>query len=225
MIPVLFYLPGSCSFGSIVALAWLGQPFRLCRLDHVTIKSDAYRMFNTLRQVPTLKSDAGVLTESAAILNHLGFLGLDKNLAFKQGTWEFDRTNQMLSFLTTSLHGAMGPIVHPERFAESTSAQEELEQRAMKIQVPELLSYLEGILNRHLWLGGDYPNVADAYFYGIGRSAAKFIDFDRDFPNVGNYFTQFKLDPGVVFATAVEDQRITESVTGFEGEVSLQELS
>ncbi|MCR7705994.1 glutathione S-transferase, partial [Pseudomonas aeruginosa] len=34
MEPVLFYgVPHGCSFGSIVALEWLGRPYRLCRIE------------------------------------------------------------------------------------------------------------------------------------------------------------------------------------------------
>ena len=34
MEPVLFYgVPSGCSFGSIVALEWLGIPYKLCRID------------------------------------------------------------------------------------------------------------------------------------------------------------------------------------------------
>ena len=34
MEPVLFYgVPQGCSFGSIVALEWLNQPYRLCRIN------------------------------------------------------------------------------------------------------------------------------------------------------------------------------------------------
>ena len=34
MTPILFYgVPSGCSFGSIVALEWLRQPYHLCRID------------------------------------------------------------------------------------------------------------------------------------------------------------------------------------------------
>ena len=34
MEPVLFYgVPGGCSLASIIALEWLGQPYKLCRIE------------------------------------------------------------------------------------------------------------------------------------------------------------------------------------------------
>lgn len=95
MAPVLFYIPGTCAFGSIVSLEWLCLPFHLCRLDNKSIKSDSYLRLNPLSQVPTLKYQDVNLTESAAILQHIGFLGISKGLAYKQGTQKFDELNSI----------------------------------------------------------------------------------------------------------------------------------
>jgi glutathione S-transferase len=221
MTPILYYLPETCAFGSIVALEWLGKPFRLCRLDETSLKSDAYRKLNPLLQVPTYKSAEGILTESAAILQHVGFQGLSKGIAFKQGTPEYDHLNEMMSFLTTSLHSSIGPIVHPDRVADQERSQEDAVHHAKTVTVPSHFKHIEERLSRHKWLVGDKPTIADAYFYGIARAAKKFINFDKDFPATAKFFDRMKTDPGVVFAHAVEDGKITapKSASGFAGEV------
>ncbi|HET8727485.1 MAG TPA: glutathione S-transferase N-terminal domain-containing protein, partial [Alphaproteobacteria bacterium] len=113
MEPILFYgVPSGCSFGSIVALEWLGEPYRLCRIGMPEeVSGEAYRRINPVGETPTLMTGTGALiSESMAILNHLGAHGVAKGLAFAQGTAGFDRLNQMLAFLNTSFFGAFGPL-------------------------------------------------------------------------------------------------------------------
>ena len=74
MEPVLFYgVPHGCSFGSIVALEWLGRPYRLCRIEMPLETGErTYVRLNPARQTPTLLLEDGrALSESLAILQHL----------------------------------------------------------------------------------------------------------------------------------------------------------
>ena len=108
MHPILCYgVPSGCSFGSIVALEWLGQPYRLCRIDMPNeVTGDAYRRINPIGETPSLlDGDGQVISESLAILNHLGARGIDRGLGFAQGTRDFDRLNQLLAYLNTSFFG------------------------------------------------------------------------------------------------------------------------
>ncbi|MBC7466160.1 MAG: glutathione S-transferase family protein [Bdellovibrio sp.] len=224
MTPTLFYLPGTCAFGSIVALEWLKMPFRLCRLTPAELKSDAYVKLNPLSQVPTFKSKEGVLTESAAILQHIGFLGLDKKIAYRQGTATFDHLNQVMSFLTTGLHASIGPVIHPDRFANDPLAQEEVVHKSKTETIPARLKHVEQMINSSGWLIADHPTIADAYFYGVARAAKDFINFDKDFPKIANLFSKMKKEPAVIFAHAIEDQANFKSAGGFKGEVKLNEI-
>jgi glutathione S-transferase len=79
------------------------------------------------------------------------------------------------------------------------------------------------MINRHGWLAGDHPTIADAYFYGVGRKANEFINFEKSFPKIASFFSRFKLDPGVVFAQAIEDQESPKNSVGFRGEIILGE--
>src|SRR5690349_5696629 len=113
MTPILFYgIPSGCSFGSIVALEWLGEPYRLSRIQMPEIvQGDAFRRINPVGETPSLKTGNGrIISESLAILNHLGTRGVDKGLGFKQGTADFDRLNQRLAFLNTSFFNAFSPL-------------------------------------------------------------------------------------------------------------------
>src|SRR5205809_766201 len=101
MEPILFYgIPHGCSFGSIVALEWLNEPYRLCRIDMLAeSKDETYTRVNPDHQTPALLlQNRVVLNESFAILHHLAARDLSKKLSFRQGTEEFDRLNYVLAF-------------------------------------------------------------------------------------------------------------------------------
>jgi glutathione S-transferase len=86
MQPVLFYgVPQGSSFGSIVALEWLGQPYRLCRIEMLDQPWDElYGDINPLFLTPVFISEnRQVLTESLAILLHLANQGLHQGLGFR----------------------------------------------------------------------------------------------------------------------------------------------
>jgi glutathione S-transferase len=59
MKPVLFYgVPQGCSFGSIVALEWLGVPYQLCRIEMLEHPWPAlFARLNPLNLTPSLLTD------------------------------------------------------------------------------------------------------------------------------------------------------------------------
>ena len=126
MEPVLFYgVPQGCSFGSIVALEWLNQPYRLCRINMpADMQTDLYARINPVRETPALLLENGtVLTESAAILQNLAARGVAQGLGFTQGTVEFDRLNQRLAFLNTTFFSAFAPLWHAYEMEENPPVQ------------------------------------------------------------------------------------------------------
>ncbi len=125
MTPILFYgVPSGCSFGSIVALEWLRQPYHLCRIDMPgQVQGEDYRRLNPLGETPTLRTAQGeLLSESLAILNHLAAKGIAQGLGFAQGTPGFDRLNHRLAYLNTSFFGAYAPLWHALEHAGAMTA-------------------------------------------------------------------------------------------------------
>ncbi|HWV10474.1 MAG TPA: glutathione S-transferase N-terminal domain-containing protein, partial [Pseudomonas sp.] len=113
MHPVLFYgVPQGCSFGSIVALEWLQQPYQLCRIDMLEYPWDRlFGRLNPLYQTPALlTADNRPLSESLAILLHLASHAEGSPLGPRQGTPSFDRLNQWLAYLVTDFFSAFAPL-------------------------------------------------------------------------------------------------------------------
>jgi glutathione S-transferase len=227
MEPVLIYgVPQGCSFGSIVALEWLNQPYRLCRIHMpADMQTDLYAQFNPVRKTPVLLLESGtVLTESAAILQNIAARGIAQGLGFAQGTLEFDRLNQRLAFLTTTFFAAFAPLWHAYKMEDNAPVQTLLRELG-RSSVAKVHSELNAMLANQQWLVGNRHTVADAYFVGLARWANYHRAIKQsDYPNVLRLFEKLEADPAVAFAHAIEDERPATSAGGFRGHVTLEEL-
>lgn len=224
MVQTLMYgVPSGCSFGLIVALEWLGEPYRLCRIEMpAEVQSEAYRQINPVGETPTLVTATGErISESMAILNHLGARGIGKGLSFAQGTAGFDRLNQMLAFLNTSFFAAFGPLWYALEDGIEGSDKDVLRDYGAA-KVAKAHADLERMLGDKEWLLGDRRTLADAYFIGIARWTKYHDVVDRrDYPALQRLFERLEADPAVRFAHAIERGETAVSGGGFVGEVTL----
>ncbi|WP_457090105.1 glutathione S-transferase family protein [Microvirga sp. P5_D2] len=227
MVQTLMYgVPSGCSFGSIVALEWLGEPYRLCRIEMpADVQSEAYRRINPVGETPTLMTATGErISESMAILHHLGARGIGKGLSFAQGTPEFDRFNKVLAFLNTSFFTAFGPLWYVFEHGLEGPAKDALRAYGAA-KVTKAHADLEQMLGDKDWLLGDRPTLADAYFAGIARWSKYHDVVDRrDYPGLQRLFERLEADPAVRFAHAIERGEPDVSVGGFQGEITLDNV-
>lgn len=226
---VLFYgVPHGCSFGSIVALEWINQPYRLCRIDMLDPGKDAiYSRVNPLRETPALLTpENALLSESLAILQHVAAQDLGRGLGFRQGTRDFDRLNGVLAFLVTAFHGAWGAIFQPAKYADGEAAQASVRSKAIA-RAARGYAHVEALLGDRPYLLGDTPTIADAYLYGVARWGDDLgvIDIRRDYPRVYAFQQRMAADPAVKFAHAIEDETPAASSGRFLGPVSLEEIA
>lgn len=225
MTPILFYgVPSGCSFGSIVALEWLDEPYRLSRIEMPGIvQSEAYRRINPVGETPSLlTADGRIISESLAILNHLGSRGIETGLAFKQGTEGFDRLNQMLAFLNTTFFSSFGPLWYTLEHDMKPEAKQALRAYGAA-NVAKAHDQLEKMLGNGPWLLGDQRTLADAYFIGIARWTKYHDVVDRkDYPGLQGLFDRLESDPAVKFAHAIEHGEDARGSGGFGGHVSLE---
>ena len=229
MEPVLFYgVPQGCSFGSIVALEWLGKPYRLCRIEMLEQPWDAlYAKVNPLFKTPALLLEDGEpLTESLAILQHLASRDLEARLGFAQGSREFDRLNQMLAYLNTDFFAAFGPLWTLYDTQGMSGVEQEMLRRLGRESVAESCAYLDKLLAEREWLLGDERSMADAYFVGIARWAEyhRLFDMQQEYPNLARHLAKLRDDPAVRFAEAIERGEQPVGQGHFKGHVSLREL-
>lgn len=190
MEPILFYgVPQGCSLGSIVALEWLGQPYRLCRIEMLEHPwHHLYEYINPLHQTPALLLEDGrVLNESLAILLHVGSRDLDLPLAFAQGTVEFDKLNQLLAWLHTDVFSSFNTLWLAEELTGLDEQGRDLLRTISAEAVTRNFRHLNSLLSRReLVLGGKSHSMADAYLCGVARwvSFHRQLDMARDFPHL-----------------------------------------
>jgi len=236
MEPVLFYgNHAASSFGSIVALEWLGQPYRLCRINlPQEAQSEIYTKLNPARKVPLLLLENGTrLSESAAILQHLAWRDPGKGLTYAQGTPQYDHLNQVLAFVNTDYWSSFAPAF--KAFDMDLTGEKNPPLQAMlrdfgRDEIAKAHAALEVMMGEREWLAGDRRTIADAYFAGIARwvpflasTGAKTVD-QRDYPRLHRHVQKLEADPAVVFAHAIEEEQPANSAGGFKGHVSLAEL-
>jgi GST-like protein len=116
----LFGSLGSGSAAVEMALAIAGVPFREVRAS--TWEADSaqaeLRQHNPLGQIPTLLlPDGSVLTESAAILIHLGLAHPASGLLPKPAAARAQAIRGLV-FIATNCYAAIGVIDYPERWCE-----------------------------------------------------------------------------------------------------------
>lgn len=227
MTPILFYgIPSGCSFGSIVALEWLGEPYRLSRIQMPeVVQSEVFRRINPVGETPSLKtSDGNIVSESLAIMNHLGARGIARGIGFEQGTADFDRLNQRLAYLNTSFFNAFSPLWYSLEHDTLGPGEKQALRAYGAANVAKAHRELEKMLGKNPWLLGDQRTLADAYFIGIARWTKYHDVVDRkDYPALQTLFERLENDPAVKFAHAIERGENVQGSGGFAGHVGLEQ--
>jgi len=226
---VIFYgVPSGCSLASVIASEWLGQPYRLVRIEMMDKWPERFAQVNPRMKTPAMLTAHGhSLTESLAILQHIGQRGAAKGLGFAPGTQDADRLAAMLSYLVTDLFAAFAPLWA----LYDAGVEDPLVKRVLREHgednVRKEYAYLDALLAGRAWLlGGDQPTVADAYLFAIGRWAEyhKVFVLEASYPNVARYMRKLADDPAVRFALEVEKSGDTGASASCLGHVDLAQL-
>ena len=197
----LYFSPLACSMATRIALYEAGQQANFIEVDPKTKKvlrdnSDFYAV-NALGLVPVVRTDDGViLTENAAILQHVAETLAGSNIGAKPGI-ERSRLQQWLCFIGTELHkGLFVPLLNRTAPAEVKSFT--LEKYLSR------LDYLDNYLKGREFLL-DHFSVADAYLTTVlnWSIATPMIDFAK-YPAVKDYLERMKKRPAIAKALAEE---------------------
>src|SRR5690349_24625914 len=155
----LYFSPLACSMAPRIALYEAGQPANFIEVDPKTKKvlkdnSDFYAV-NALGLVPVVRTDDGaVLTENAAILQHVAERFADSGIGAKPGL-ERSKLQKWLCFIGTEVHKSLfTPLL-----GKTTPAE---------VKTYTLEKYLSRLVHLDNYLKGrefllDHFTVADAY--------------------------------------------------------------
>ena len=152
----LFGFKGSGSAAVECALEMTGAPYRIVEAaswEHNDALAELQRV-NPLKQIPTLQLDDGtVLTESAAILMHLGFAFPNSGL-LSEVPGERDLALRGLVYIAANCYSCISVIDYPERY---TSATDDAARQAVKAGATDRL-------HQHWDIFADLHPVADERF-------------------------------------------------------------
>lgn len=228
MEPILVYgYPSGTSMGLVAALEWLGQPYRLSRVDMLgEMREPSYKRINQRVETPVLITDQGrPLTETMAIAAYLEARDEERRISFDPLSPEADRMHQLMGFLNTGFTGAFFPIWVSLELPEPDPDFEAALRRFGGERVFERHDRLEEMLDGSLWLAGDKHTLADGLLAGVARwlEYHEVADIAR-WPKLQALRQRVESDPAVVFATALEDGETPAGSGALKGHLPLAEV-
>jgi GST-like protein len=163
----MYTLYGTRGSGSSIAEAGLercGLDYRLVRASRWEADSayEELTKINPLGQIPTLVlPDGSVLTESAAILMHLG-LEFPQSGLLPAAPSARAQTLRGLVFIAANCYSAISQIDYPERYTTETgeAAHEAVRQGARRVLHRHWEIFADTFAG-HPFLGGDQPGALD----------------------------------------------------------------
>lgn len=196
----LFYHAGTCALAPHIILeegGFTGYGLEQVDQQHRWSGGDFFDV-NPKGYIPTLELDGGeILTEGAAILQHLGDIAPTRGLIGAAGTLERARQVELLTFTATELHKAFPPLWG----LDTPDA-----QRAKGLALlRRRLGHVERGLEGREYLVHDRFSVADAYLFTVVRWVSR-IDLTLDeWPRLKAYIDRVGARPLVARAMAQEE--------------------
>ncbi len=147
-------------------------PYRFIDVEASPESAQALEKLNPLKQIPTLQlPDGSVLTESAAILIHLGLTFPQSNL-LPDDVAERDQAIRGLAFIVSNCYAAIGIIDYPERWLDESD--EKSRQNLMAGARQRLHWSWEVFADQfsgELYLGDEAPGALDVLAAVVSRWA------------------------------------------------------
>ncbi|TWO69488.1 glutathione S-transferase family protein [Caenimonas sedimenti] len=226
--PILLYgFPAGSSMGLVAALEWLGQPYRLCRVDMLGEMRDAtYARVNARHETPVLiTGDGRPLTETLAIAAWLEARDEARRISFAPRTPQADRMHQLMAFINTGFTGAFSPLWTAMEMDPPDPAFQAALRRHGREAVIERHDKLEAMVGDGPYLVGDRPTLADGAFIGVARwlDLHEVADKAR-WPRLAALRARLEADEAVRFALAMEDGEQPAGSGALVGQVPLREV-
>lgn len=219
--------PLGSSAGLVTAFEWLGQPYRIARVDMLgEMRTEPYKRLNGRVETPVLITGEGrVLTETMAIALWLEARDTERRISFEPGTPEADRLHQYIAFLNTGFTSAYTNLWVAFEAEDATEGEKETLRKFGRSLVAKRHEQLEAMIGDGDYLLGRKPSLADAVFAGVARWA----DFHqaiepRNYPRIQALRQRVEADPAFRFALAVEDGQPAAGSGAMKGLVPLEEV-
>ena len=194
----LHYFPTSAAMAAHAALAEAGADYELALVerDENDQSPPEYKKLNPSGRVPTLEDGDLVITESAAIVLHVGDRFPESGLNPPVGTPERSLLYRRLIFLTNTVQTTLMRWFYPERYTTDPAGAEALRARAAE-ELRVIYDRLDADLQGREWLVGDARSGADLYLFMLTRWGRFQEPAAWDRPNLRAHFLRSLELPGV----------------------------
>lgn len=163
----LFYAPGACSLASHIALEEAGADYEAVRMSTRAgdQRKPEYLAVNPKGRVPALVTDAGVLTETPAILAYVA-QAFPKGELAPADPWAFAEMQAFNSYLCSTVHVAHAHKHRGYRWAREESSFADMTAKVAENET-ECFRLIEDSLLKGPWVMGEQYTVADGYLFTI----------------------------------------------------------
>jgi glutathione S-transferase len=202
----LYYAPGSCARASHIALREADAEFELQLVDFAAAeqRGEAYRQINPKGRVPALATDAGVLTETPALLAYIAQRFPEANLAPLEDPYEFARLQSFNAYLCATVHVAHAHIRRGERWADDPDAIAEMKRKAPEVMAA-CFQMIEDTSFTGPWVMGDAYTIADPYLFTLTLWLPAHRLDSASYPKVHEHKQRMLERPAVQTAIAAEE--------------------
>ena len=228
MEPILVYgFPLGSSMGLVASLEWLGQPYRLCRVDMLgEMREPSYARLNARHETPAFITDDGrVITETMAIATWLEARDTERRISFDPRSPHADRMHQLMAYVNTGFTGAFSPLWAALEMSPPDPQLQESLRRYGRQAVIERHDKLEAMLDDTPFLIGERPTLADGVLIGVSRwlEFHQVADVGR-WPKLAALRARIEADTAIAYALAVENGERPAGSGACAGHVPLAEV-
>lgn len=185
----LYYARGTCALASHIALEEAGAAYEAVPVDFAANaqRSEDYLALNPKGRVPALVTDAGVITETPAILAFIAQTHPQAGLAPLDDPFAFARLQAFNSYLCSTVHPAHAHFRRGYRWADEESSFADM-RRKVPQTMADCFALIEAQMLRGAWVMGETYSVADPYLFTIaGWLEGDGVDIGR-FPKVAGHY-------------------------------------
>ena len=189
---------GTIGLAAEIALEEAGAKYDVHRMNfgEDEQRKPAYLAVNPKSRVPLLETDAGVITETPAILGYIARAFPDAGLAPHGDAFAMAQLESFMAYLCAWVHPAAAHRHRGYRWADDPAAIAEMRRKAPEV-FGDAMRLIDTTLLHGPWVLGDLFTVADPYLYVITTWIPRDGLDMADFPRLAEHFARMGERPAV----------------------------
>lgn len=168
----LYYASSTCALASHIALEDADANYKAVNISFKDKEqqSPEYLKINPKGRVPALVTDAGILTETPAILTYIAQCSPDSDIALPDNHFDFASIQSFNSYMCSTVHVAHAHRMRGSRWVDDANVDA---IAAMKAKVPEAVSQSFQLIEDEMlmgpWVMGEQYSICDPYLFTLSQ--------------------------------------------------------